>query len=320
MSKIEITSSNVDKFVKRFHKVSDAKNNGKKLSESQEIFAQSLGCQNYNELKTILENENISVNEKKDLKLVNELYKGWVIENNDTLDTNIFLIELNNVVTSKSKEMSKVELFYNQLLTLLNHPKSKISLCLFEKDGFEYSLKLTTCYGDEISYVFGKFRTSLDNVLLDRGFSLLDTSLLSSILSNSNSNSTKINLSVRFEAIDFANDLYQYLLEKMGKQKIYVLKFNKDDNINNKYIFKNNTLYEHELIFLSYSDYEKIIKSTQSINIEDKEKFEFYVFNNNHIFEYRTNNGECKLDYYRNIGNNQNIIIRKTDINLGKRA
>lgn len=51
MSKIEITSSNLDKFVKRFHKISDAKNNGKKLSESQEIFAQSLGCSNYNELK-----------------------------------------------------------------------------------------------------------------------------------------------------------------------------------------------------------------------------------------------------------------------------
>ena len=46
MSKIEITSSNIDKFVKRFHKVSDAKNNGKKLSESQETFAQSLGCSN----------------------------------------------------------------------------------------------------------------------------------------------------------------------------------------------------------------------------------------------------------------------------------
>jgi len=313
MSKIEITSSNIDKFVKRFHKVTDAKNNGKKLSESQETFAKSLGCHNYNELKTILENEHIAVNEQKDVKSINELYKGWVIDNADNLDANNFLIELNNVVTSKSKEMSKVELFYNQLLTLLNHPKSKISSCLFEKDGFEYSLKLTTCYGDEFSYGFGKDRKSLDNILLDRGFSLLDTSLLSSILSNSNL--TKLNLSIRFEAIDFANDLYQYLSKKMGEQKIYVLKFNKDDNINNKYIFKNNTLYKHELIFLSFSDYERIIKSTQSI-VEDKEKFEFYVFNNYNVFEYRTNNGQNKLDYYRNIGNNKNIIVRKKDINL----
>lgn len=314
MSKIEITSSNLDKFVKRFHKVTDAKNNSKKLSESQETFAKSLGCQNYNELKTILENESIAVNAKKDLKSSNELYKGWVVENADTTDANNFLIELNKIIESKSKEMSKVELFYNQLLTLLNHPKSKISSCLFEKYNFEYSLKLTTCYGDDFSYVFGKSRTSLDNVLLDRGFSLLDTSLLSSILSNSIL--TKLNLSVRFEAIDFANELYQYLSEKMGAQIIYVLKFNKDDSVNNKYILKNNTLYEHELIFLNYSDYERIIKSTQSINIEDKEKFEFYVFKSNHIFEHRTSNGPHKLDYYRNIGNNQNIIVRKTDINL----
>jgi hypothetical protein len=307
MSKIEITSSNIDKFVKRFHKVSDAKNNGKKLSESQETFAQSLGCQNYNELKTILENENVNVNEKKDLKLVNELYKGWVIENADTLDANNFLIELNKVVTSKSKEMSKVELFYNQLLTLLNHPKSKISSCLFEKDDFEYSLKLTTCYGDEFTYVFGRSRASLDNVLLDKGFSLLDASLLTSILANSIS--TRLNLNIRFEAIDFANELYQYLVILRGNKKTYAFKFNKGDRVNAQYILVNDLIYAKCIAFINDFDYLEL-----SNLAKNHPKSDIIDVDNSGYFEQMCNgSGGNLIHYYKNIDNGK-YMIKKEDI------
>jgi hypothetical protein len=307
MSKIEITSSNIDKFVKRFHKISEAKDSGKKLSESQETFAQSLGCNNYNELKTLLEKENKQEDKKNILCSYNTLCKGFIIDNAESLEIPDFIIQLR--LLSNVSNMSRVELFYNQLLTLINHKNSKISSCLFKKDGFKYSIELKTYYGDEYKYLFGEAVGNLDNILTNRGFSILDVKLIASILSNDSIN--EIKLENRFEAIDFAHELYNYLLISRGKKIVYVLKFNEEDNINKNYVFKHDLLYTKEVSYIRESHYEELL--TLIINHDDSEYYK--VKNTVYLTNVSFSNeiGNIPIYYLKSISD-FSVVVKKDDL------
>ena len=313
MSKIEITSSNIDKFIKRFHKVTDAKNNGKKLSESQETFAQSLGCNNYNELKKVLENEISSTVIKSTTCLQDnqiDLYKGIFIDNAENLLNYDFIITLRNTLKSKTDTMSQSELFYNQLLTLINHPKSKISSCIFKKNGFNYSFIFKSCYDDTFSYTFGDApineKNTTHHLAKLNGFSPLDADLLKVAFSN-NELVTNINLDNRFEAIDFANDLYNYLKELRGVKKLYVFKFNKNDSVNNSYIFENDSLYKVCEAFISDTSYQSLSEITTDCN-----KSNFLKVTNIGFFNQMIDSiGGNLIIYYKNLDESNDYIMKK---------
>jgi len=304
MSKIEITSSNLDKFVKRFHKVSDAKNNGKKLSESQETFAQSLGCSNYNELKKLLESEKVKEDVKKHSSIVNSDYKGFFIENLNIITFNEFLKKVREL--SKNSEMNKVEIFYAKLITLIHHQYSKISSCVFEKDGFEYSLTFRTCYGDKFCFIFGNnIRATLSTALKSAGFSDVDANLLSEVLSDTSDN--QFDLKDRFQSIDFANDLYNYLCKIRGEKKLYVLKFNEDDIINKDYVYKHDLLYKKNINYIKTPE----IKEINDALLDHKDND--YVYIKSWYILNTWSSGSEPLNYLESLSNND-IIIEKADI------
>ena len=299
MSKIEITSSNLDKFVKRFHKISDAKNNGKKLSESQEIFAQSLGCSNYNELKKTLEKESIKEIIKQPVNNSDGLYKGLVIENVERLLIYDFLRILRIKLKKDISEENKVETFYNELLTSIYHPKSKISYCAFEKDEFTYTIKFKSYYGDVYTYTFGKENivTSTEEI----GFSSLDVTLICQGLSVTHS------MKNRFDSIDFANDIYKFLVEKRGNKKLFVLKFNEHDHINKNFVFTNDSLYELCYANLNDNDLEAIIDKIDIHKLKDFHKLDVHY----HMFYNKTGNNP--LIYYRNVMSSSDLVIKIED-------
>lgn len=305
MSKIEITSSNLDKFVKRFHKVSDAKNNGKKLSESQETFAQSLGCSNYNELKKLLENETIKPNIKKDSTTYNIEYKGLFIENFDNMTLNEILSKFRELSTTS--DMNKVEFFYAKILTLIHHPYSKISSCIFEKDGFEYSITFRTCYGDRFCFIFGReIESSLSTALKLTGFSDVDVLLLSAILSNTSDN--QFDSKDRFQSIDFANNLYNYFCEIRGEKKLYVLKFNEKDIVNKDYVYKHDLLYKRKTNYIKKPEFEEL-----SSALSDHKDNEYFYFKNKYLLN-SWSSGSTTLNYLESLSNDD-IIVEKADVN-----
>lgn len=306
MSKIEITSSNLDKFVKRFHKVSDAKNNGKKLSESQETFAQSLGCNNYNELKKLLESETVKEDVKKPSTIVNSEYKSFLIADINMLTFDEFLKKVREF--SKSSEMNKVEIFYARLITLIHHRYSKLSSCIFEKDGFEYSLTFRTCYGDKFCYVFGKKSdySVLSSALRLAGLSDIDVTILEQLLANSSDN--QYFLEKRFQAIDFANDLYNYLCKIRGEKKLYVLKFNENDIINKNYVYKHDLLYTKETKYIKTPE----LKELSGVLLDHKDSEYFYIKSRSILKSW---NYGSEPFYYLESLSNDDIIVKKEDIN-----
>ena len=299
MSKIEITSSNLDKFVKRFHKVSDAKENGKKLSESQEIFAQSLGCQNYNELKKILEKESVKELIKLPLNHPNDLYKGFVIENAENMSVRDISKALKEKLDKNISGENLIELFYNELLTNIYHPKSKIAYCAFEKDKFEYTIKFKSYYGDVYTYTFGKENivTSTEKI----GFSTLDVTLICESFTIANLMTT------RFNSIDFANDFYKFLVEKRGDKKLFVLKFNEHDPINKNFVFTNDSLYELCFAYLNNDAFETII------NKIDTNKLKGFHILNVPYYMLNDNRGDNQLIYYRNVMASSDLVIKIED-------
>lgn len=309
MSKIEITSSNIDKFVKRFHKVTDAKNNGRKLSESQEIFAQSLGCSNYNELKKSLNKEDNKPKELKTTPVTSDLLKGFEIDISEDSNVSDFIIKLREA--NKTSQLNPVEKFYKNLLTLLNYPQSKISFCSFSKNKFEYTLEFKSCYGDEFKYIFGQ---ESDHIVLDSklrriGLSEIDVSLISTLLEDDSINN--LNLKNRFDGIDFANSLFNYLREIRGIKYMFVLKFNKDDIVNKNYIYKNDLLYIQDSLFISDSDFNDFISRFSEYDDE-------YLKTTDYVYMFNIKNngysGRDKLiNYLKSLSNNE-FIIRKTEI------
>jgi hypothetical protein len=310
MSKIEITSSNIDKFVKRFHKIRESKDSSKKLSESQEIFAQSLGCNNYNELKKALEKEMSPTVIKSTMCNQIDLYKGIVIDNIDNLLTHEFIITLRNILKTKTDTMSQAELFYNQLLTLINHPKSKISSCIFKKDEFNYSFEFKSCYDDVFSYKFGDHpineKNTTHHLAKINGFSPLDADLLKIAFSN-NELVTNINLENRFEAIDFANDLYNYLKELRGVKNLYVLKFNEQDTVNKSYVYKHDLLYKKETKYIKKPEQNEI-----SNLIADHEDNKYFYITNWYLLN-SWSHGSEHFHYLKSLSN-IDIIVEKADI------
>lgn len=306
MSKIEITSSNLDKFVKRFHKVSDAKNNGKKLSESQETFAQSLGCNNYNELKKLLESETVKEDVKKPSTIVNSEYKGFLIADINMLTFDEFLKKVREF--SKSSEMNKVEIFYARLITLIHHRYSKLSSCIFEKDGFEYSLTFRTCYGDKFCYVFGKKSdySVLSSALRLAGLSDIDVTILEQLLANSSDN--QYFLENRFQAIDFANELYNYLCKIRGEKKLYVLKFNEKDIVNKEYVYKHDLLYTKNTNCIKIPDLKELANGL----LDHKDNDYLYIKSRYILNTWST--GSTPLNYLTSLSNDD-IIVEKADIN-----
>lgn len=296
MSKIEITSSNLDKFVKRFHKVSDAKENGKKLSESQEIFAQSLGCQNYNELKKILEKESVKELIKLPLNHPNDLYKGFVIENAENLSVRDFSKALKEKLDKNILGENLIEIFYNELLTNIYHPKSKIAYCAFEKDEFEYTIKFKSYYGDVYTYTFGKENivTSTEKI----GFSTLDVTLICESFTIANLMTT------RFNSIDFANDFYKFLVEKRGAKKLFVLKFNEHDPINKSFIFTNDSLYESSYAYVGDDTFKEIIDKIDIHKLKG-----FHKLDISH-YKLRSGTGNNELIFYRNVLKSSDLIIK----------
>jgi hypothetical protein len=305
MSKIEITSNNIDKFVKRFHKVSDAKNNGKKLSESQETFAQSLGCSNYNELKKLLENETIKPDIKKDSTTSNIEYKGLLIENFDNMTLNEILSKFSEL--SKISNMNKVEFFYAKILTLVHHRYSKISSCIFEKDGFEYSITFRTCYGDKFCFIFGReLKSSLSTALKSTGFSDVDVLLISAVLSDSTDN--QFDLKDRFQSIDFANNLYNYLCEIRGEKKLYVLKFNEKDIVNKDYVYKHDLLYKKETNYIKKPEFKEFTSA-----LLDHKDNEYFYLKSKYLLQ-SWSYGSTPFNYLESLSNDD-IILEKADIN-----
>lgn len=308
MSKIEITSSNLDKFVKRFHKVSDAKNNGKKLSESQETFAQSLGCQNYNELKKILESETIKEDVKKSLTTYNVEYKGFLIPDTFNIQLKEFILKVRE--QSKISKMNKVEKFYTKILTLIHHPTSKISSCLFEKDGFEYSLTFITCYGDKFCYIFGRNieeYLTLSTALKSTGLSDNDVILLHEVLADSYSTENQVDLKNRFEAIDFANDIYTYLCKIRGVKKIYVLKFNEQDTVNKSYVYKHDILYKKETHYVKKPEIKELAD-----NLLTHQDNEYFYIKSRYILN-TWSYGSQPIEYLESLSNDD-IIVEKENI------
>ena len=299
MSKIEITSSNLDKFVKRFHKVSDAKENGKKLAESQEIFAQSLGCQNYNELKKILEKESVKELIKLPLNHSNNLYKGFVIENAENLSIQDFLKALKEQLEKNISSENLIEIFHNQLLTNIHHPKSKISYCAFEKNEFIYTIKFKSYYGDVYIYTFGQENivTSTENI----GFSSTDVTLICEGMSVAGL------MRNRFQSIDFANDIYKFLAEKRGNKKLFVLKFNENDPINKNFIFTNDSLYEHSYAHLGDDTFKEIIDKIDINKLKG-----FHKLDISH-YKLRSGTGYNELIFYRNVLESSDLIIKIED-------
>lgn len=313
MSKIEITSSNIDKFVKRFHKVTDAKNNGKKLSESQEIFAQSLGCSNYNELKKLLNKADVKPKELKTTPVTSDLLKGFEIAISEDSNVSDFIIKLREV--NKTSQLNLVEKFYKKLLTILHHPESKISSCFFEKDKFDYKLEFNTCYGDKYVYTFGadylskRQYSSLKIHLKNIGFSKIDIELLSIILDEHKDN--EVDLTNRYEAIDFANTLYKYLSEIRGKKRIYVMKLNENDTINYEYV------YQHDLLYIKRSSYVPLTHWNDFIKLvidhEDKNyvriKDPCYLINIRHDWHPENR----RIDYFE-CKSKIDCVVKKTEI------
>lgn len=305
MSKIEITSSNIDKFVKRFHKVSDAKNNGKKLSESQETFAQSLGCSNYNELKNLLEKDIIKPDIKKDSRISNIEYNGLLIENFDNMKLDEIFSKFREI--SKTSNISKVEIFYAKILTLIHNQNSKISSCIFEKDGFEYSITFRTCYGDKFCFIFGaSIKSLLSTALKLTGFSDIDVLLISAVLSDPTDN--QFDSKDRFQSIDFANNLYKYLCGIRGEKKLYVFKFNEKDIVNKDYVYKHDLLYKRETNYIKKPEF----KDFSNALLDHKDNEYFYL--KNKYFLRSWGDGSTPLNYLESLSNDD-IILEKEYIN-----
>ncbi len=314
MSKIVVTSENIDKFVKRFHK-NAGKELNKSLSESRELFAKSLGVKNYNELQIILKENvkketdrtqnlmlNYQLKNKYDQNLINN--KGYCLKIlNEEFD------EIVKIEETYKNNLSIEELFYNRLMCVLNFNESKISFAVIEEiEKFEYRLLFKTIYGDFYEHHFG---SSEKNILLDEiyiginsGLSIFDSLCLNftfSILSDFKS---------KFFFKELGHNLFN-MLKKTGENRSgYILKFDKDAETNKDIKFINDEIfYNLSKGYIKHDDYFNIDKLTKKIKYknEDYYIFENKIYNKNEIILEMNNYQE--IYYYKSEYN-------KNDFNL----
>ena len=222
-----------------------------------------------------------------------------MIENAENLSIRDFSKDLKEKLDKNISGENLVELFYNELLTNIYHPKSKIAYCAFEKDEFEYTIKFKSYYGDVYIYTFGKANivTSTEKI----GFSTLDVTLICESFTIANLMTT------RFNSIDFANDFYKFLVEKRGAKKLFVLKFNEHDPINKNFIFTNDSLYELCFSYLNNDAFETIINKIEIHKLKDFHTLNvpYYMLNDNR--------GDNQLIYYRNVMASSDLVIKIAD-------
>lgn len=123
MSNVELNEVNVKKFSKRLHKSLVEKNIDITLSESKELFAKSLGFNNYYSLSNSIEKiKNVEnekkINTQKELFYAKDIWSQFEKMNIERNEQNI---------TPKEK----AELFYNKFMLSLNVIDSSIKKCIF---------------------------------------------------------------------------------------------------------------------------------------------------------------------------------------------
>lgn len=264
MSKITVTTENVDKFVKRFHKIA-GKELGKTLSESQELFAKSLGTKNYHDLKNILDSETTNkINVSNNMK-------------NHT-ETGQYLIK--KIIEEESKEEFNendikhlVKRFYNRLTSILRANDSNIKLAYYKSS----SLIFYSTYGDYFEYKFGidhNIKNNIDDVYYTYsyylkqkakvdGLSIIDAQYLAFVFEMFSEN-----IENKFFSKDLDQHLFNYIKDIFGEDKHeYILKYGEINNLK----ILNNEIYTEESIRINKDKFDKLMtQNNYETNINNK--------------------------------------------------
>lgn len=290
MSKITVTNENVDKFVKRFHKIA-GKELGKTLSESQELFAKSLGTKNYHELKQILESvdlkNNISSISNKTGRIGEELIKQIIEdEAKEDFDAN--------------EPIHVAKRFLNRLRTILHAPNSRISLAFYSSN----TILLYSIYGDCYAYTFGEdhnlpnfndFDSYSDKIQMmsqSKGLSNIDGRYLNFVFSIF----TIPNITQMFYSKEIGESLRILLGIKDNKEECIL----KSGSINHIRII-DNKIYFANSVMLSKKSVEDYLKSVTDIVRDNNEKYAVIPENMITVLKYDdTHKSEpIFIEYYR---------------------
>lgn len=259
MSNIELNATNIKKFSKRLHKHATEKGFNISLSESQELFAKSLGHTNYHNLcNSIVEKEKIFT-KTKEAPLVENITESY-----NYPDLHNKMNEINQKIVEKLIKENRditveeqVEVFYEKFILVLNAKESGIVNCYLDKSkdkAYDYKIIFTTIYNDQTFINLSSFQHEGYKFLIDSGIKEKDAIYIMRSFQIHGRDSTSnierhhhIQLNQRFEMIEFNEKLWEFL--------------NKKTKVNEKYVFK---CIEHEsiedLICLNGKYYNSLVK------------------------------------------------------------
>lgn len=308
MSNIELNATNIKKFSKRLHKHATEKGLNISLSESQELFAKSLGHNNYHNLcNNIVEKEKASpqIKEKNTEENISESYNYTELYGKfDAINQEIVkkLIKEDREITIEEE----VETFYKKLILVLNVKESGIVNCYLEKGGIEkheYKIVFTTIYNDistlDLSSFINEKYLDLHSFVTEKYESLVkggmkekDAKFIMSCFNVSGYDLVSgkeiycsVKLNQRFYMIEFNENLFKFLNNKRKINRKYVFKCIEHENVDNL-ICLNGKYYRTIVTRVdpNKSHYFKNFKSLQVEGIyKDKECYKLanLYFNNN---------------------------------------
>lgn len=244
MSNIELNATNIKKFSKRLHKHATEKGLNISLSESQELFAKSLGHTNYHNLcNSIVEKEKIFTKTKEApiVENITESYNYPDLHNKmNVINQKIVekLIKENRDITVEEQ----VEVFYEKFILVLNAKESGIVNCYLEKNKnreHHYNITFTTVYNDQpFINLFSSSRDIYYKGLIDYGMKEEDARSIMNCFNISGfdhvageERNYSIKLDQRFNMIEFNNSLWGFLNHKTKVNEKYVFKYIEDRNI-----------------------------------------------------------------------------------------
>jgi hypothetical protein len=279
MSKITVTNENIDKFVKRFHKIA-GKDLGKSLSESQELFAKSLGTKNYHELKVLLNSQNFENDKKTITPLQSEKYDHELIKE--------ILEKEKKEEFNANNEHDVAKRFLNRLINILHAPNSKIALAFYYSESktiFFYSI-----YGDCYTYTFGEdhklpkyndyydsYSDTIQVMSQDKGLSNIDGRYLNFVFQVF----TVPNITQMFYSKEIGENLSRLLGNKKNESIL------KSGKINNIRVIDDKIYFAHQAIFFKKT-YENFIRNSKVTIDYNNEKY---------IVTKRKDVSEFKFDY-----------------------
>lgn len=298
MSNIELNATNIKKFSKRLHKHATEKGLNISLSESQELFAKSLGHTNYHNLcNNIVEKEKVFTKNKEMPSKENitesydytELYKKIDAINQEIIKK---LIKEDREITLDEE----VETFYKKFILVLNVKESGIVNCYLEKSEdkkYEYKIVFTTIYNDTSILDLSFFTVNRYESLLKGGMKEKDVKFIMRCfhISGYDEVSRKeiyhdIKIDQRFNMIEFNENLFNFLNNKTKINKKYVFKCIEHENVDNLIFL--NAKYYRTMVARAYLHKANYFKNFKSSSVEGMYKGkECYKFERSYFDTYR---------------------------------